>query len=166
LSKAFAPTQQQKKHVLMSLVSVSKAMTSEWNLALKTRQQENRIPHFAFTMPANLKAVKRWIARENIGGPFTTIYRGASQDLPEIRLATKNSARALRHGKAVKPAVEYEPLSQQAIGEAVANPNSLVHHNQPGGPLNPKRSELLCDGSLLRRVNLKISGLRYSLLYI
>ncbi|PON27291.1 hypothetical protein TGAM01_v203672 [Trichoderma gamsii] len=124
------------------------------------------IPHFAFTMPANLKAIKQWAAGSSVGGAFTTIYNGSSRDLSTIRRSTLESAQALLAGQGVNPVTKHEALSLQAFNEAVVNPNALLNPNAAESPLNPRHSELLCDGSILRRGYADLSGFRYAVPYV
>ncbi|KAL7892379.1 hypothetical protein HDV64DRAFT_290058 [Trichoderma sp. TUCIM 5745] len=110
----------------------------------------------------NLKAIKQLVD----GQIFSTVYRGASEELQGVRDSFTLTAQNLWKGDLVAPVTKYKALTPREFDAASRNPDLPYRLYEEEGSFNPKRSELLCDGSLLRRGCPVISGFRYSVPFI
>ncbi|TFB07783.1 hypothetical protein CCMA1212_001158 [Trichoderma ghanense] len=123
------------------------------------------IPHYLMTIPANLKAIKKWTD----GQDFCEVYKNGGRSLGEIRRSAFDAATALRCGMEITPVAKFDALPTSELMRLDANPDrwsETIRPDEQEGPTNPRMSELACDAAILRRELKTICGFQYKVPYI
>lgn len=125
-------------------------------------QGKQTILHYLALMPGNLKALKKWVE----GQDFVKVFEDGTYSFAQIRHMIKRAADSLAFGMPPSPVAKYKPLNNEDFEIAKQDPTLPLFSDEPEGPGNPLRSEVLCDASILRRGQEGISGFQYSVPYI